>query len=114
MRSMSAILGVFCNVIIAPFLMSQSLSLEIDAEIQSKICDVRKEDFSRYYWYEFIATKDGFLIDTMRVRFAIIEDGRNIVLPIAHLPNKYENSDIIKSLGIYNIESGEIENVRCF
>lgn len=114
MRGISAVMGVFCNLFTAPFLMSQSLSLEIDSEIQSKVCDFHKEEFSRYYWYDFVVTRDGFLIDTMKVRFAVIEDGNSAVYSVAQLPIEFENTEKIKSLGVYGIGSGKIENLRCF
>jgi len=114
MRGVSIILGAICNLFTAPFLMSQDLSLEIDAEIQSKICDIHKKEFSRYYWFDFVVTREGFLIDPMKVRFAIIEDGSNTVYPVAQLPIEYENFEKIKSMGIYSIGSGKIESLRCF
>lgn len=98
----------------APFIIDLDSAQMIESSLPKVICNKVVRDYSRIYWYEFDARSDGFFINTSRVRFAILNDGNNVVRAALNLPTDYERSDKIKALGTYDVKQGQIENLVCF
>jgi len=110
---MQAALLVLSQLISAPFIMSAELADEVDAIVPASVCTVPKDHVSRYYWFDFTATREGFLVDTIKVRFSFIEDGKTEVVPSGQLPIDSEYSAQVKAMGVLNLGNGVVEELRC-
>lgn len=71
----------------APFILQQEDAVYVDSQIDLKKCNITKDRYSRWYWFDAMAPGDGtHVIYLHTVRFAIVDDNKNTVVAMAYPP----------------------------
>lgn len=93
--------------------MSNKDAYVIDKEVDLSSCNLKKGEYSRYYWYDYISTETSYEITTYDVRFAVINDGGKGIHAVADIPPTHEEESKLKAFGIYSIPNNKVASLRC-
>lgn len=96
----------------APFILSAEDAISVDSKIDLSECHIDKGQYTRFFWNEFVARKDGYVINPFIVEFVIGIGGDLKAHAAASNPLEPFDEDKILALGSYSIASGKTE-VRC-
>lgn len=114
MKKGTWLVALLSQCMTAPFIIEPSLAMEVDSRIGPQICDLKKSEYSRLYWYEYTSERNGFMVSIWKVRFAVIDNGKSEVRHVASLPLEYEDSNDLVALGLYDLVDESVASVRCF
>jgi hypothetical protein len=95
-----------------PFVLSYREAQIVDEKVDLSHCNLKKDRFSRYYWYKVIASEGGYLIDTFKVDFIVLRDGKRGVNNVIGNPISNKDNIRIVAEGHFDIDSKMI-GVKC-
>jgi hypothetical protein len=97
----------------APFILEHQDAVYVDSQINLTKCNINKNRYSRWYWFDGIAPGDGtHIIHVHTVRFAIVDDKKNKIVAMAYPPFDTINVKTVAH-GTYRFV-GEKTDMQCY
>jgi len=96
----------------APFILSAEDATTVDSKIDLSECHIEKDQYTRFFWNEFVARNEGYVINPFIVEFVIGTGGDLKAHAVASNPLVPFDEDKILAFGSYSIASGKTE-IRC-